>query len=226
MRITQHLHLEVLDPWDIAFEEHVGAAEGGLRFAARFADAGEQLRSRMHDPHAATTTAEARLDDQRKPDRRRRRQRRLIACDGGLGARHGRHTGLGRQALRRRLVAEGVELFRRRSDEPHTGRLQAPGELGALRQEAVTGMDGIGPDRKGELHQRFDVQVGANRLAAALGPNQERFIRLEPVQRETIFVAVDSHGTKAEFAACTQAANGDLRAIGNQQLRHDASVRS
>ena len=81
-------------------------------------------------------------------------------------------------------------------------------------------MHGIGAHRDRELHEGVDVQVGADRLAAALRPDQERFIRLEPVQREAIFVAVDGHGAEPQFAACTQAANGNLRAIGNQQLLH------
>ena len=132
MRIAEHLHFEVLDPRNVAFEKHVGAAERRRRFAAGLADPREQLRRRVHHAHAAAAAAEARLDDDGKPDGGSGRQCRLIALDRGLGAGHGGHAGLGRQALGRRLVAEGVELLRCRPDKAHAGGFETPRELRAL----------------------------------------------------------------------------------------------
>ena len=74
--------------------------------------------------------------------------------------------------------------------------------------------------RNRKPHQGVDVQVGANRFAATFGANQERFISLEAMQREPVLVTVDGHGPQPQLGAGTQAADGDLRTIGNQQLAH------
>ena len=61
-----------------------------------------------------------------------------------------------------------------------------------------------------------DVEVGADRLAGladAIG-----LVGLEAVQGEAVFVRVDGDGADAEFVGRAKDANGDLAAVGDEQL--------
>ena len=61
-----------------------------------------------------------------------------------------------------------------------------------------------------------DVEIGADRLAGladAIG-----FIGLEAVQGEAVFMRVDGDRADAEFVGGAEDANGDLAAVGDQQL--------
>ena len=65
---------------------------------------------------------------------------------------------------------------------------------------------------------RVDVQIRADRLAALRRPDQKRFVGLEAMQREAIFVAVDRDGSQPELGGGPEAANGNFRAVGNEQF--------
>ena len=72
---------------------------------------------------------------------------------------------------------------------------------------------------------RVDVQVRADRLAALRRPDEERFVGLEAVQREAIFVAVDGDGAQAELGGGPEAADGDLGPVGDEQFPHTSDER-
>ena len=72
----------------------------------------------------------------------------------------------------------------------------------------------------GHGDDRIDVQIRAHRLAAGGGTDEKRFVGLESMERETIFVAVDRDGSQAELSGGPETADGDFRTIGDEQFSH------
>ena len=70
---------------------------------------------------------------------------------------YSRHVGPARQFLRPDLVADGVHRLRRGTDPDRAGRLDGPGEPGALREEAVAGMYRFGPRPFDGLYEPPDI---------------------------------------------------------------------
>jgi hypothetical protein len=74
-------------------------------------------------------------------------------------------------------------------------------------------------DRSRSLRQgndRVDIEISADRLARHTG--RIRFIGLEAMQREAIFVRIDGDGADAEFMGGAKDADGDFTAIGDEQF--------
>src|SRR5205823_3887091 len=95
------------------------------------------------------------------------------------------------------FVAERVELRRRWPDEGDAGELARAREIGMLGKKAVAGMNGVGAMAVRHVDDRGNVQIGSDRLAAGRRTNRKRFVCLEPMEREAIFVAVDCDRLKA-----------------------------
>ncbi len=96
------------------------------------------------------------------------------------------------------------------------GLVAGAGEVGVLGQKAVAGMDGVDLVLLGQGDDAGDVEVGADRLAGladAVG-----FVGLEAVQGEAVFVRIDGHGADAQLVGGAKDADGDLAAVGDQQL--------
>ena len=77
-------------------------------------------------------------------------------------------------------------------------------------------MDGVDVDALGEGDDAGDVEVGPDRLAGladAVG-----LVGLEAVQGEAVLVRVDGDGADAEFVGRAEDADGDLAAVGDEQL--------
>ena len=55
-------------------------------------------------------------------------------------------------------------------------------QRGALREEAVPGMNGVGTVLASDRDERLDVQVRPDRLSALRGPDEKCFIGLESVE--------------------------------------------
>ncbi len=116
------------------------------------------------------------------------------------------------------LVAELSEDFGARTDEGDAGFLTGAGERGVLRQKAVAGVDGVDVVLLGQRDEGGDVEVGADRFT---GPADEvRLVGLEAVQGEAVLVGVDGDGANAEFVGGAKDADGDLAAVGGEQLVH------
>jgi hypothetical protein len=77
-------------------------------------------------------------------------------------ARHHRHAGLLHQRLGAVLQAHGADGGRR-ADEDDARRGAGFGELGALGQEAVAGMDRLGARALGDLDDLVDDQIALAR---------------------------------------------------------------
>ena len=128
---------------------------------------------------------------------------------------HG-HAGLPGDSPGDDLVAELLEDLGSRADEDHAGLPAGAGELRVLGKEAVAGMDGVDVVLPGQGDDAVDVEIGADRLARladAVG-----LVGLEAVQGEAVLVGVDGDGADAQLVGRAKDADGDLAAVGDQQL--------
>jgi hypothetical protein len=72
-------------------------------------------------------------------------------------------------------------------------------------------MDGVDALFPGQGHNAFCVEIGLHRALAFA--HEVRFVGLEAVQREAVFLRVDSDRAQPQFIGCAQNADGDFAAI-------------
>ena len=147
--------------------------------------------------------------------------RLLFAFDRPVAARKDRHAGLLHRAARARLVAHQPNHVRVGSDEADVAGLADLGEIRALGEEAVAGVDRVGAGDLGRADDRWHVQVavGASRRSDA-----DVLVGEPDVQRVLVGLGVHGHGLDAELAAGVDHAQGDLAAVGNQDLLEHAAT--
>ena len=150
---------------DELLDEDVGNAEGGPGLAPRLVEGGVERVGRLDHAHAAAAAAHRRLDDHRVAERRGNRLGLVARHDRRVAAGEHRHARFARQLARGHLVSQQVEQLGPRPDESDPRAGAGPGELGVFRQEAVTGMNRVDLLRPGQLDDRLDVQIAADRLA-------------------------------------------------------------
>ena len=102
-----------------------------------------------------------------------------------------------------------------RADEDEAGLLDALGEVGVLRQEAVAGVDGFGVGDLGRGDDRRYVEVAQ---AGRGGADAHRLVGEAHVLGVGVGLGMDGDGLDAELAAGAQDAQGDLAAVGNEDL--------
>ncbi len=124
-------------------------------------------------------------------------------------------TGLLHRAARPRLVAEQADDVRRRADELDVAGLADLGEVGALRQEPVAGMNRVGAGDLGRAQHRRHVQVA---VGAARRPDADVLVREADVQRILVGLRVHRDGLDAQFAAGANDPQRDLPAVGDQDF--------
>ena len=151
--VADDLHLDVPGPLEVALEEDRAVAERRQRLAAGTRDGLVELVGAAHDPHAAAPAAGSRLDQQRETD----------VCG---AARQTRHAGRSHQRLGAELVAHRLDRLGGRPDPGQPGRPDRAGEPGVLGQEAVAGMDRVGPGAHGRGDHQVAAQVGLGRGVA------------------------------------------------------------
>ena len=115
------------------------------RLAPRGGHLLDELARVRHHAHAASAAAPARLDHQREAHLRAEALDLAVVVGQRPGCRHDRHAGALGQRAGRHLVAKPLHHLRRRPD-PHDPLGLARGrQVGVLGQEAVAGVDGVGP---------------------------------------------------------------------------------
>ena len=188
-------------PLDVALEEHRAVAERGLRLAPSGGERLPELCFGADDAHAAAASSRRGLDQEREADL------------GGRAVRHDGHAGLAGDPLRGELVAAEPERLDRRPDPCEAGALDRLGEVGALRQEAVAGMDGVGarlargPDVLGSVEVRRDL---------------DRLVGRPRVQGAAVVGRGHGDGGDPELAAGAEHPERDLAPVGDEQLLHGA----
>ena len=125
---------------------HVNIGETERRFGLRLAALvrGIQVVDRGDHPRAPAAPARQRLDDHRPPWAKRGEERpRLLQRHGMIETADHRNGCLHCRDAGARLVTEQFQMRDVRTDKGQTGLCALAGEVAALREEAIAGVDGI-----------------------------------------------------------------------------------
>ena len=175
------------------------------------------MRARHLEP--APAAAERRLDGDRQAVLLGERDDLVGVRDRLGGARHERGAGPLRDVPRGDLVAQVADRRRGRAD-PDQPRIEyGLGEVRVLRQKAVAGVDRVGAAAGGDVEQFVDAQVG---VGGGLAVQRVRLVGEAGVRRVPVGVGVDGDAGQAGVLAGPDDSDGDLAAIGDQYLAHDA----
>jgi hypothetical protein len=195
--VAEELDLDVARALDEPLAEDSIDAEGGLGLALRRRERLIELAGLAHDPHPAPAAACGRLDHQREAD------------FGRFALRHDRDARLPRDPLRLELVPAGAQRLRRGADPDEPRRLDRGRELGALREEAVAGVDRV----------RAGLLCGADvLLGVEVGRDLDGLVRRACVQRPRVVRGRNRNGADSKLAARLEDAHRDLTAIRNEEL--------
>ena len=102
-----------------------------------------------------------------------------------------------------------------RADEDDAGLLAGAREGGVLGEEAVAGVDRLGAGLLGDLEDLVHREVA---LGGRAGAEQVRLVGAPDVRRVAIGLGVDRHAGDAELLERPHHADGDLAAVGDQDL--------
>ena len=213
--LSEHLHLDVAWPLQVALEIDVPGGEIRLGLAGGTRQRLWDVSSRVHHPKALAAPAGHRLDGDGK----------TVSIAEGLNLRRDRH-GLERagnavdpcfgcRSAGRGLVAHRSDDGGVGPDPGHARVDYGAGELGVFGEKAVTGMDRLGTRAAGRLEDRGDVEVGGG---CGAGPDVVGLVRELDVQGVGVQARVDGHRAHIEVAAGPNHAHRNLAAIGNQKL--------
>ncbi len=114
----------------------------------------------------------------------------------------------------RDLVAQLVQDVGGRPAKDQASLAAGPGQCGVLRQKAISRVNGVNAVLPGDVDDSFDAEIRPDRLAGA--PYLIGLVGLKLMQRVTILVRIDRHGSNAELVSRTKDANRDFTSIGNQ----------
>ena len=196
VRIAQDLHLDVAGALDVALVHEPAVAEGRLGLARRGLDRLRQVAGLAHHAHAAAAAAGARLDQHGVAD--------LV----GVGAaRHDGHARALGQLAGGVLAPERRERRRRCAHEHEPRGAAGLGQLGRLGEEAVAGMERLGPACRGGHGERGGVQVARH---------LDRGVGLALGDRAALVGRDERQAAHAELAARADDAHGDLAAAGHR----------
>ena len=220
--VAQYLHFNVLGARDVFLQENRRVAEGAARFALRFVQQMRQVGGTMHHAHPASAPAKGRLDDEGEPDLVSQLERLRAVFDRLVRSGQGGDVILAGQLARRHLVAHQFDDLRARADKDDARPGAGPGKVGVLRQKAVTRMNHIHLLLPGQRQQTGNIQVRAHRALAL--SDQIRFVRLETMDAQAVFLGVNGHGAQPQLRRGAEDTNGDFIAIGDEQFSGGARL--
>src|SRR5207302_315847 len=161
MRVTEYLDFHVPGAADIGLEEYRSIAERRGRLAARGVSGGGQILASLDQAHASPAAPGRCLDQQWESNALDRTCRELVSVH-LYGWEHWHPSSLG-DPLCFDLGPHAGDGFRRRADEDQIGVAARAGELGVLRQEAVTRVHGIRSHSTSSRNDGVGAQVGLGR---------------------------------------------------------------
>ncbi|KAF5059539.1 hypothetical protein DSECCO2_334860 [anaerobic digester metagenome] len=215
LRVGKNLDLDVARLREILLHEDRRIAEGGLGDPHPLVDRLLELALVLGDVHPDTAAARARLHDHRVADLGGDLLRLLDARDALRRARKNRDAGLPHHPLRPDLRAQRLDRLPRRPDERQALFLDQFREPGVLREESVARVDRLGPGLSRHVADPLLVEVTLRRVRL---PDAERLVGVLDVERVVVRLGVDRDRVDAQFPAGTHDPDGDLAAVGNQDL--------
>ena len=216
--VGQDLELDVARVLHVALEVDGPVAKGGLGLLLRLLQQRQKLALGHRQAHAAAAAACRRLDHHGEADLPRDLDRLGLVLDQAVGTGHRGHAGGLHRVARRRLVPHHADVLRARADELDAVVGADVDKGGVLREETVTRVDGVGPTGDGgrdDVRDR-EVRLGGRRVADADGLVGEL-----DVEAVLVGGGVDRDGGEAELLAGADDADGDLAAVGDEDLEKE-----
>ncbi len=215
MDVAEDLELDVTRLLEVLLQVDLGISECRLGLRARGVEGAGELPLVPGGSHPAAAAARRGLQDHRISGFLRERESLVQGLDGARRPGYGRHAGRGHRPPGQRLVPHFPEGFRRRADEGDMTVLEDLREIGVLREETVAGMDRVGLGDLGGRNDGRDVQVRGGRR---IGADADVFVGETHVKSIAVGLAVDGNSPDAELPAGRDDAQGDLPAVGDQDL--------
>ena len=214
--IAKNLRFYVQRVFHQFFQEHFVVAEIGGGLVAPALHRVVQFLRLPDDAHAAPAAAPAGFQHQRIPDGLGDPRHRLLALGQGPGGRHHRHFRGASDLSSLHLVAQIPQHARGGPDKRDAAGLALFGEVGVLRQKAVARMNGVALGLSRHPQDVGAVQIRLNGPVAH--PHLVGLIRFEAVQGQPVFFRENPHRAKPQLPRRPNDANGDLAAVGHQDL--------
>src|SRR4051794_7816244 len=104
------------------------------------------------------------------------------------------------------------------SNEGDAGAGAGAGERGVLREKSVPWVDRVDLFFRGERDDALEIEVGFDRPFAFA--DKIRFVGLESMQREAIFLRINGYRAQPEFIGRAQDADSDFAAIQSKEFFH------
>lgn len=213
--ITQYLHFDMARAADQLFKVNLVTPESSLCFTL----AGTH---RIHQPgfildraHTAPAAAPAGLQHQRIANLRRYFLDLRFIVGQRLGSRHHWDPRADRNMPRRHLVTQRAHGSRARTDEDDISFGASFGKIRIFRQEAITGMDRVNLRLLRNRDDPLPVEIGRDWPCAVT--QMISFVRLEPVQRELVFLGIDGDGADAQFGCGAEDPDRNFAAVGDEK---------
>src|SRR5262249_55646621 len=111
---------------------------------------------------------------------------------------------------------ELLQNLRPRTDENDAGALAGSSQQRVLGQKSVTRMDRMDFIAQSQLHNRVDVEIGADWFARFA--DRIRLVRFEAMQGEAVFMRIHGDRADAELVSGSEDANGNLTAVRSQDF--------
>jgi len=220
--VGEDLYLDVAGAQHRLLQEDRGVAERGGSLAHRRAERLPQVLAGVDAAHPAPAAARHGLHEDGEADLLGVGDEALDVV-GRLGGPQHRDPGDSRGPQRLHLVAREPQYLGGRADEGDPGVGSGLGEAGVLGEEAVAGVDGVRAGLPCHANDLVHVKVGAD--GVALLPDLVGLVRLLPVDRIAVVVGIDRHGPRPQLGGGAEAANGDLAAVGDQDLAEHRTPR-
>ncbi|MEY9853649.1 hypothetical protein ABH923_003327 [Leifsonia sp. EB41] len=214
--VREALRLDVARLVEVLLHEALAATERGDGLAGGGVEELGDLVAGAGDLEAATAAAERRLDGDREAVLVHEVEHLGRVGDRVEGAGGERRADLLGDVAGRHLVAEALDGLRGRADPGQAGRDDRAGEVGVLGQEAVAGVDCVGAGAARDREDLVDDQVG---LGAGRALEGVRLVGEPHVEGVAILVGVDGDGADPAVFRSTDDADGDLAAVGDEDLR-------
>ena len=215
VRVGQALSLHVPRPVQVPLDEALAATERRHGLTGRRLEERRDLVQGAGHLEPAAAAAERRLDRDRQAVLRRKGHHRVGVGYRVRGARHQRCTDLLGDVPGLDLVAQRVDRRGRRPDPDQSGVDHRGREARVLGQEAVAGMDRVGPAAPGDVDDLVDVQVG---LGGSTAAQRVRLAGQPDEQCVGIRLGVDGNAAQPGIGGRPDHADRNLSPIGDQHL--------
>ncbi len=220
MLVAEYLDFDVARIDDEFLDEDAIVAEGRRSLGTRAGKTLDDFVGLIGDAHALAAAAGRGLQHDGIADRVGDPDRLLAVLDDAEMARHDADLGGRGEFLGFDLVAHRLDGARIGADEDDVFGRERLGEGGALGQEAIARMHGLGAGLLASGDDLVDQQIG---LRGRRRTETDGLIGHLDMQSVGVGVRIDGDGGDPQAAGCLDDAAGDLATIGDENFTKHAS---